>query len=199
MKKTLILGLLGVALSSASSFGQGAILLDNYNTGGPNITYGAGSGGTVGAGLGAGWTVGLYYAPGTVLGAVAGNDVPGGSFVLGSGAGSTAALFTSSFSTAGQFLAPGAFLIDPVGAAGATYTLQLVAYNGANYASSTIRGHSAAFTITTSASSSPTPNPVGSFMQGFSVTPVAVVPEPTTLALAGLGGLALLVSRRRKA
>jgi len=201
MKKTLMLGLLGVALSSASSFAQGVVFLDNYNTGGPNIVYGAGAGGTQGSAVGAaGWTVGLYYAPGSVLGATAGNDVPGGPFVLGTGVGSTAVLAgPTTGSTAGQFLASGVFLIDPVGAAGATFTIQVVAYNGANYANSTIRGHSAAFTMTTSSSSAPTPNAVGSFMQGFSVLPVAVVPEPTTLALAGLGGMAFLVSRRRKA
>lgn len=197
MKKSIILGMLSVGLSVASSVGQGVIMLDNYNTGGPNILHGAGSTGTAGNAVGAGWNVGLYYAPGSVLGMSAGNDLIGGPFVLGTGIGSTAAMSTSTFGTDGQFLAGAGFLIDPAGpAGGATFTVVLVAYNGASYADSLYRGHSAAFTIATSANTSSSPNAVGGFMQGFNVS---IVPEPSTFALAGLGSAALLIFRRRKA
>ncbi len=41
MKKSLLIGLLSLAASAATTFGQSAILMDSYNTTGPYITYGA--------------------------------------------------------------------------------------------------------------------------------------------------------------
>ncbi|MFZ0828121.1 MAG: hypothetical protein WAO02_11920, partial [Verrucomicrobiia bacterium] len=69
MKKTTLLAIVGLAAGVATSYGQGTILLDNYSTSGPNINYGAGSGGS--GGLLAGWTMGMYYALGNVTGSVA--------------------------------------------------------------------------------------------------------------------------------
>ncbi|HEX4349393.1 MAG TPA: PEP-CTERM sorting domain-containing protein, partial [Verrucomicrobiae bacterium] len=63
---------------------------------------------------------------------------------------------------------------------------------GQTYGSSLIRGHSAEFSSTL-ATGLTTP-PYGL----FSSFTVAAVPEPATLALAGLGGLASLVMLRRK-
>jgi hypothetical protein len=205
MKKTLIITVLGASLSTLSSYGQGLILLDNYNTGGPNVTFGVGSGGTVGAGLTAGWTMGLYYAVGNISGSIgadaSGTAIPSdlGALVLGSGAGSTAAFSTSTFGTDGQALSGATFTVPgTLSAGGDTITVMLIAYNGATYADSTVRGHSSAFTMPTSAATSNSPNPVGSYMSAFSVYSVTPVPEPSTLALAGLGGFGMLMALRRK-
>jgi hypothetical protein len=202
MKKSLLLGLLGLA-SVASSYGQGFIKLDNYTTYGPNVNYGVGAGGTVGAGLPAGWTVGLYVAQGDITGSIGsdgtstGNGLPttqNAAFVLGAGAGSTSGFASANTGgTVGQFFSTPLFQASAT--AGSVVTIELIAYNGADYASSAIRGHSTAFVMTTLAGTAPTPTSVGSFMSSFSVTPV---PEPSTFALTGLGAAAMLIFRRRK-
>jgi hypothetical protein len=207
MKKSLIVGLLGLAASIAPSFGQGIIILDNYNTGGPNVVYGAGvpingqSGalGTVGGAVSsANWTVGLYWAAGNQVGSVipgSGTDIPtGGGIALGTGTGSTAIIAGPlDFNTPGQFLAGSTFTTPGV-AAGGTITLEIVAYSGANYAASNYRGHSSVFTMTV-ADPTGAPNAVGTAMSGFSVLPV---PEPSIFALSGLGAAALMLVRRKK-
>jgi hypothetical protein len=201
MKKTLLIGIVTLGASLATSFGQGYIVLDNYNTGGPNVTFGVGSGGTVGSGLDNNWTVGIYIADGTVAAdAASGNGSISPLLSLGSGSGSTSVFASAATGgTLGQFLAANSFLASSL-AAGSTVTVELVAYltSAGSYDNSTIRGHSAAFTMTTSAFNAPSKNAVGSFMQGFSVTPVTPVPEPSTLALAGLGGFGMLMALRRK-
>src|SRR5258708_4739050 len=111
MKKSLMLGVFGLAAIVNSSMGQGLILLDNYNTGGPNVTYGS-TGipakwigrhfGSRGTGLQAGWTLGFYYVLGDVRSSIIpdppGEGIPsvfGGGLILATGTGSTAAFFTS--------------------------------------------------------------------------------------------------------
>lgn len=207
MKRSLVIAILGVACSAISSFGQGTILLDNYSTSGPNVTYGqsgipadgqSGAPGIVGSGLQAGWTFGFYYALGNTTGSIspdgsgyADPSTLGGGLALATGTGSTAAFFTSSFGHAGEAQASSPYLVTgSVG--GDTITVMLVAYNGSSYTSSDIRGHSTAFTMTTGTSSA---TKVGSFMPGFAV----VVPEPSIFGLAGLGAFALLRWQRRKA
>ena len=211
MKKTLILGLLALTGTVASTFGQGAIKLDNYNTSGPNVTYGqagipangvGGASGGVGSGLLAGWTFGLYEVVGNATGSIASDPshtadpaTLGGGLLLGTGSGSTAPFFTSSFNTAGQAKASSSFIVPGTAAGGGdTITVMLIAYNGATYASSGYRGHSTAFTMTTSAGNSPSPVLTGS-AGGFSVFPV---PEPSIFALSGLGAAALMLIRRKK-
>lgn len=201
MKKSLILGIVSLAATVAPSFGQGFIALDNYNsTLHPLITYGAGSGGTVGSGVTAGWTVGIYFAQGNVVGNVAADPTGiadpstlGGGLALATGTGSTAASYSSAFNTPGQFFSANTFQASA--ASGATITAEIIAYNGADYLSSGARGHSAAFTITTAAGTSPTPSYVGDVMPTFSVLPV---PEPSVFALSGLGAAALMLFRRKK-
>jgi len=60
----------------------------------------------------------------------------------------------------------------------------------------TLVGASAPFTETLSSSGSPENANIGS-MPSFNLTPVPT-PEPATLAFAGLGGLSMLLMRRRK-
>jgi len=210
MKKSLIIGLLGLAASVVPSFGQGIILMDNYNSGGPNILYGAGvpangvSGtlGTAGQPINntTAWTAGFYWVAGSQVGNVTpdatGTAVPtGGGLALATGTGSTAQIAgNNNFNVAGEFLAGSTFTTPGV-ATGGTITVEIIAYSGASYATAGYRGHSAAFTMTVS---DPTggANIVGAFMPGgFSVLPV---PEPTTFALSGLGAAALLFLRRKK-
>jgi hypothetical protein len=204
MKKSILLAIIGLAASVAPSFGLGDILLDNYNSfngnGGPLVTYGPGGLGPVGQGLGAGWTAGLYYALGDVTGSVAA-DLTGsanpvtlyGGFVLGTGPGSTVAFYTSTGNTTpGEFMANQAFQV--AGNPGDTITVMVVAYNGSSYPNSFDRGHSAAFTMPLSLNTNPNPNRVGDFMTGFTIP----VPEPTTMALGGLGLAALMLFRRKQ-
>jgi PEP-CTERM motif len=204
MKKTILLGILGLATAATSSFGQGFIQLDNYNShggnGSPLVTYGAGAGGTVGAGLDGTWTVGLYFADGNVLGAAdstSGNGAISAALALASGTGSTAQ--TGAAATGFQ---PGVFFASQAfnagGAAGDTLTVELVAFqtSAGSYGNAAIRGHSAAFTMTDAAINI-VPKPlVGDFMSTFAVTPT--VPEPSIFALAGLGAAALMGLRRKK-
>lgn len=185
---------MGLAAGAATTYGQGFIALDNYDSSAhPLITYGAGSGGTVGAGIsGSQWTVGLYYASSAVTGDTSsGNGLVSALLSLGTGLGSTSTFLTGTL--AGQFTASAGFQATPA-AAGGTVTLEIVAYNGSSYATSLDRAHSAAFTMPALVGTS-FPDNVGDYMSTFSVTPV---PEPTTLALAGLGGLASLVALRRR-
>lgn len=214
MKKSVILGLLGLTATVASSFGQGFIKLDNYTTYGPLVTYGAGvpangtsgAAGGVGTGLLAGWTAGLYVAPGNITGSLVGGNVAGNglptdqnaAFVLISGTGATTQ-FASALAAgaAGSFFE--ANLAQVSAAAGATVTVEVIAYSTSigNYANSNLgRGHSIAFTMTALAGNAPTPNVVGnSGLATFNVTPV---PEPSVFALSGLGAAALMIFRRKK-
>jgi len=196
MKKTLVSAILGLA-AIASVQAQGNINLYNYTSLGAvanPIVYGVGSGGTLGAGVSAGgFTVGMYIAAGNIATAVnssftGSNDAVTG-MTLATGTGATTPL--GDFDP-GEYSAASEYSTG-LGAA-ATVTVVVVAYNGASYASSNIRGHSQAFTMTTTGGTEFAPN-TGSFMNGFAVS---LVPEPSTFALAGLGLASLLIFRRRK-
>jgi hypothetical protein len=90
----------------------------------------------------------------------------------------------------------------PSGSTAQVY-FEIIAYNGANYNSSTIRGHSASFTEALATGTALVPitadglNGGSGLYSQFSV--FTAVPEPTTMALGGLGLAALLVARRKKA
>ena len=203
MKKKLSLAILG--MTAVSSFGQGVIKLDNYNTSGPYVTYGAGTDGGLGVGLGASYTMGLYYW--NALGDFTGStsiDPTGfadpatlGDYLLGTGPGSTAQFETSAFGTRGAACAASAWEVPiaPSPTGGATITIMIVAYEGSSYASAPYRAHSAPFTLVTSDSSSTSAVAIGTAMPGWGIYPV---PEPSTLALAGLIGGAWLFFHRHR-
>jgi len=217
MKKSLILGLLSLAAVAVTSTsrGQGVIKLDNYDSYGPPITYGgagvpangtSGGNGTIGAPVSSGsWTVGVYFVQGTVAIGSDPNSTPigdpstfSGGLVLGTGAGSTAGLADAAANhTAGQFIGSAWGIPGSSALGGQTYTLEIVAYSGATYASSNFRGHSTAFQVTTSANTAISPNITGSLMPTFGV--FVAVPEPSVLALSAVGAAAMMLIRRKKA
>jgi len=208
MKKSLILGILGLAVGSVATYGQGTIALDTYNVE-PGIntvisfnTPSTGLSGPISGGMG--YTVGLYYAAGNVTGSVGADGTGyadpstlGGGLALGTGPNSTATFVAASTGYAGTYLSGGTFVIQPTGTFGSTFTLEVVAYNGATYANSTIRGHSAAFTMPSGDPTAGATVKTGTFMPAFQV--FTVVPEPSTLALAGLGLAAFAAYRRKQA
>ena len=210
MKKSLLLGMFSLVAGAATSFGQGYIALDNYASNGSAtgpgfVNYGAavrvngisGTLGTVGTGLGTGWTAGLYFVVGTpVISDPAGSGMPNAGLGLASGPGSTVAFYDTSFSTVGTF-SPGLPL--NISASGTpTITAEVVAYDtaGGSYLNAQFRGHSAPFNMPSVGSLATAKPLVGDYFTTFQVLPV---PEPSTLALAGLGGLSLLLMRRKKA
>jgi hypothetical protein len=189
MKKILVAAIIGIA-TVGSVLAQGRIALDTYNASPyPAITYGAGAGGS--GTVNAGYTIGFYYSltPDTFNDGT-GVGIPGGTFLLGSGLNSTTPIVAG-----GLFAATGDFTV-PGWAAGSVY-LVAVAYNGASYENSTVRGHSAVFTLTPAINTDAAPK-FGSQMTPFQVLPVAIIPEPSTFALAGLGLASLVIFRRRK-
>lgn len=206
MKKKLLGAILGLAAVAAVfntgnvAKAQGQIWLDNYNTGITgnygSVLYGAGSGGTLSAGVSGGFNVGLYMSSSLFAFEGGATTVGGGNNLLSlpgaqaSGAGATATIGNPS---AGFYFSPG-FVVTPA-AAGQTVYFMVLAYNGADYNSSLIRGHSSVLQLT--AQSAPPIAGVGSLGSAASFH-VALVPEPSTFALAGLGLASLLIFRRRK-
>lgn len=72
---------------------------------------------------------------------------------------------------------------------------QVSAFNGADYATSSVRGLSAVLNLSGIATGT---SPVGDLGPDLVAFTVSTVPEPSTLALLGLGTGALLFLRRRK-
>jgi hypothetical protein len=195
MKKSIFIAVLGVAASVASSYGQGYVAFSSYAQTAANAPASIFGNGTL---LASPYTAALYYALGTVsdpvdeTSASSITSAPGAGFTLLSGV--TAGFATSGTSTAGYF--DGGLAVIPTYTGGAI-TFEIVAYDGSTYASSDILGRSGSFTMTgirldgVASTFGDNGQPMPSFL-------VAPVPEPTTLALAGLGGLASLVAFRRK-
>ena len=201
MKKSLILGIFGLATAAVSSYGEGNIFLDNYlsDTYNPVCLSAEFGGGPAPVGF----TVGLYYDPTpneNIVGSIAADPTGyadpsalNSALIPATGLGSTASIFIP-----GYFSATSSFLIQP-GVANppqSSYTIMVVMYNGSSYASSTIRGHSVPVYIQ---DASPIIFMGADIGYAFPAnTPmIGVVPEPGTLALAGLGGLAMLMLARR--
>jgi hypothetical protein len=178
-------------------YGQGRIGFDNLGTGNA-ITVGSqnqgASGGAAGANLGANYSIQLLWAPvasyaseAAFLAAVLGQSTPVAFF--GATGGSPG--------TDGAGLFDGGSVPVPVG----SYTVQARAwFNNSQYstydaafAAQKNAGFSAFQNIDSTAP--PTPANFTTF-PSFQVT--AIVPEPATFALAGLGAAALLLFRRRK-
>jgi len=192
------------ALAMTSAHAQGTINLNNYTTSPANqVLYGdVTSGGPVGTPVHQNqtWNIGFYYALGDVTGGVAADSThTADPSTLGGGLGFASGVpgdTTTINSGDGWFITGSDAVIN--GYTSGLVTLEVVAYDGANYGASLHRGHSTAFTLSphfTGGLPGGSPD-LGGVMPAFSVF---TVPEPSTFALAGLGAAALLAFRRKKA
>jgi hypothetical protein len=200
MKKTIVMAALGLAASAVSSFGQGSVIFSSYSANGTAgvATYLglAGSSTTIPSSFHAD----LYAFAGAV------SDPVNTSLATGPGSitaiplgltdlNVTGVTYNQSYAGLNYFNSGVVTTPTPTGAG---ITFEVVAFNGSTYANSTIRGRSGSFTMA-SLNAAPAPlNHLGDNGQPFPVMYVTSVPEPTTLALAGLGGLASLIALRRK-
>jgi hypothetical protein len=120
--------------------------------------------------------------------------MPNALLSLATGSGSSVQIQTTAFGVAGEYQATFGF---NTGAAPGPVTVEIVVFptSAGNYASALFRAHSSPFVLNSASISLPatTTGSAGS-VGGFAALPV---PEPTTLALAGLGGLSLLLMRRK--
>lgn len=188
------------ALSSFGAFAQGTITFANVVTLNPipYVVWGtsAGAGNVAGTRIpaAADVKVGLYYN----------NALVGAPVAIGkSSTGTINAAFDGRFNGPGLTIPglaagqSGSFIVKAWSGNFATY--EAAAAGGAAYG-----GVSAAFSNPTGGVPDPVtqvpglPAPLSGFTSPLSVNTLAVIPEPSTLALAGLGLGALLMIRRRK-
>jgi hypothetical protein len=178
MKKSIVASIIGVVATVAaieSSYGQGSIFFTSYGASTDAIVKNPSN-----QPVSAGYTAQLAYGFGTIT--------------------DPAALTLSGITQAFNPAVPGYFtggIVTIPGYAGGPITFQVLAYDGTGYgsATTTFQGTSTLFTLPSIATGT---QPVGEFgpaLLAFSVQPV---PEPSTLALFGLGTAALLFLRRRK-
>lgn len=225
MKRTILASIIGIAAVVAvnSAQAQGKVNLDNYSNTGQIVSYGSGpsaiGGTTAGAGVYNGtayngvagnvtWTVGLYWALGSVTVAAdpSGTADPatlGALTYLTTASGGTAADGGAGANTTfnetgdhGTFVtSTGDALLNGYSSGSATFVV--VAFSGSSYDTSTYRGHSAGFTLTPATGSSSAPT-IGSSSGGMPAFGVYATPEPSILALSGIGAAALMLFRRKK-
>ncbi len=175
MKRTILVIALGMVASVPSSYGQGYIIFSNLGTNTDAIVTFNCCGNAIP--VDSSWTAGLAYSFG---------QIPDPALLTLSG-------ITQSFNpaTPGYFSGPIATIPDYTGG---PITFQVLAYDGADYASSFRRGGSALFTLLSIATGTQL---VGEFGPGLQ--PIRVeVPEPGTIALVGLGLVSLLILRSKK-
>jgi len=216
MKRTIVASVLGIAGSVAmvaTSHAQGSVYFQNYSSTGVNAPVTFASGGKVGAtgptvtagmGVGSEFTAQLLYSIGntgtyTLLSAVnAGSPGPG---PFGYPTGFTYGSAASGPITGVNGSSPGYFI--GIGAKIPAYTsgviaFEVQAYNGSSYASSSgpglWRGTSAPDVLASIATGT---TPTG-YLTGLAGFTVSSVPEPTTMALGGLGLAALMLFRRKQ-
>jgi len=190
MKKSIVLAMLGVAAGVTASYGQGTVGFFNYfSPSSPVVSYAASNVpiGKAGLAVGSGFTAELAWFNGVTANSAALTLVPSSETAFGLAAPSPTADGQLSYG-AGWFLGPNVSL---GAAAGSTVTLEVIAFN----AGSTVTGQSGLFQVTLGGGGLPP----ASIAAGGSFTVANAVPEPTTMALGGLGLAAMLVARRKKA
>lgn len=200
MKKVLVASILGMALSVASSYGQGYIQMQSYDYVGTTPVY---SGVTYGSGPKAGEYVGdtfsadlLYSSTGAAgtFNLVTGSVTP---FYANSSDG-------GSPTTDGAGIFTGGPVVTLPGYSGGPAYLEVQAFNGTGYGLGTYDGTSAVFTISDVQTSSLLPAgdlldlQGGTTVHGLQPFVVNPVPEPSIFALSSIGAAALMLIRRKK-
>jgi hypothetical protein len=203
MKKSVLIALFGAA--SVVAYGQGNVVFSNYYSSQQVTGISYGNGPASGLGVGPEISVELLYGAATdtaisQLTALAISISPVGiNGVTGPGVFNYAG-YNNAYSGTGVFSA-GNVLVP--GTPGSTYAFALYAFGnftagpGGN---GIYKGWSAIFTGTTQASAivgAPT-LPDGLRQASFTVNEIVSTPEPSSLALAGLGGFGMLMAFRRK-
>jgi hypothetical protein len=197
MKKQILATLLaGVAATGV--YAQGTINLDNLNNGNSSST--ATSGGMVFTTSGGNTVLEANdFSVELLGGASAGSLTPIVTLLLGNGTGPAAGI---SGAGPGLMLDPtGATYAVPGVALGGTATLELMAWEGnfASYAAAQNAGMNVAdvtFTNPTGGNGTPAALPLD--LTGMPALVLHPTPEPSTIALGGLGAAALMLFRRRK-
>jgi len=181
--------------SVGTSFGQkGGTPTDQVATNGVTSVGSANPLTQIASMLSAGWTLGQNLNSGA------------GSASLGTVVTTAGTLGTKfgaiEYYNGGASGTPFEFSSSTVAASGGSVTMVMIAWNasaGANYQNASDMGWSNPFGATVGTSSSDSNAGIAQSADSLNQFGVAPVPEPTTLALAGLGGLSMLFLRRRKA
>jgi len=189
MKKSVIIAVLGAVGLAVSSYGQGIIQFDTYagSYNGGSISQVKYLGGAIvpdGS-----FTATLYYSLGTVSDPV---DTTAASILSPINAAFIALPLSLTQVINGWIQDPNQVLIPTYPSTGGPVTFEIV-MTGQGWS-----GRSGSFTESVINQSSAPGTTFGANGPGPGQMFVAPVPEPTTLALAGLGGLASLVAFRRK-
>ncbi|MGB7767341.1 MAG: PEP-CTERM sorting domain-containing protein [Verrucomicrobiia bacterium] len=207
MKKSVLLGLVGVGMGVATSYGQGTVNFANYaSSSSPTITY-AGSNvpaGKAGLTLGGSFAAELGFYNGIAsstsqLTMIAASLTY---FGIDNGPGPNSdpdgAAYTGWFQGSVVNLAGYGWA---AGQAGQTVTLDVFAFNNGSLAAATVAGSSGLFQVSETSTAGYNLLPPVALVggPGASFTVANVVPEPTTMALGGLGLAALTLFRRKQA
>jgi len=179
MKRTILAIALGIASSVSPSYGQGSIFFNNYGaTTDAMVTFYEPGSPRHGQGVGHGYTAQLRYGLGTITD-------PAQLMLSG---------ITQPFNPAipGYFTGP---IVTIPGYAGGPITFQVLVFQGPSWLLAfDAQGSSELFTLPSIATGT---TPVGEF--GPALKPFTVaLPEPSSIALVGLGLASLLVYRWRK-
>jgi len=203
MKKSIVLAILGVAGATAS-YGQGFVNFSNYFAStSPTINFaltGVTPAGKEGLALGGSFAAELSWYNGLTANATLLTPIASTiTYFSGSGPALNGIADGDTADGAGWFLGPVATLTAYTSGL-ATFEVTVFGTEGANSYS----GQSALFTMTPATGESPVPGfnqvqvAVGSIQYNPGSYVVENVPEPTTMALGALGGLGLLLFRRKQ-
>jgi hypothetical protein len=192
MKRALIATILGLAASVGSTYGQANYFFDTYAA-----SLAAPQGVVT-------WSTTPSLAPAGEAGLpVTAGDAISADLLWASGAATgdlgLAVLTTIAGGTSGWIQAPGSYSFDPTYVANSPITFTIEVWQGASFLTGTAKGTET--WIEPGQGGGPTQ--AAEIFQNLPGTPItinsiSVVPEPTTLALAGLGAAGMLLFRKRQ-
>jgi hypothetical protein len=187
MKRSIFSAILGMVVVVVSSYGQGFIVFNSYSA-----NLGAGAIATLnGIPLDSSFSADLYYALGTISDPVIGWDSESPVSPAFTDLGMTGVTFSDGYFEGPIVIIP-SYVNGPI-------SFEVVAfYGGSSYLNSFIYGRSGAFTESLIANSASSPLTLfGDYGPGMPNIVIGM-PEPTSLALMGLGGLVSLLAFRHK-